>query len=77
MEHLLVAVQMITVHMLDGREVLVNPAAIAELRSGRPDDDPKRVLIKGVFCVIFFPSGRWLSVVETCDEVRKLIEAKP
>jgi hypothetical protein len=35
------------------------------------------VIIKGVYCVIFFPSGRYLSVVETCDEVRKLIEAKP
>jgi uncharacterized protein YlzI (FlbEa/FlbD family) len=77
MEHLLVAVQMITVHMLDGREVLVNSAAIAQLQPGRADDDPKRVIIKGVYCVIFFPSGRYLSVVETCDEVRNLIEAKP
>ena len=70
---LLIAVQLVAVHMLDGREVQVNPASITQLQPGRPDDDPKRVLPRGIFCVIFFASGRYLSVVETCEQVRALM----
>ncbi len=72
-EVLLAAVQLILVHMLDGREVLVNTAAITRLMPGRPDDDPKRILVKGVHCVLFFANGSYLSVTEGCPKVRELI----
>jgi len=72
---LLIAIEMVIVTMLDGRQIAVNPEQIVRLMSGRPDDDPKRVLVKGVHCVIFFNTG-YLSVKETCDRVRQLMEAK-
>lgn len=71
---LLATVTLIALHMINGREVSVNPKTVVRITEGRADDDPKRQMPKEVNCVIFFTDGNFLSVVETCAEVRKLME---
>ena len=70
---MLAAVQMVTVHMLDGREVAINPKEITRMQTGRPDDDPARQFPAGINCVIWFTDGKYLSISETCAAVRELM----
>jgi uncharacterized protein YlzI (FlbEa/FlbD family) len=62
---------LITVHMIDGRVVQINPAEITSLTWPK---DKNSALVDGVHCVISLTDGKFLSVAETCDEVEKLIE---
>lgn len=69
-------IELILVHMIDGREVQINPAEIVRMRTGRDEDDPKRQFPADVNCVIAFTDGKFLSVSETCSQVRELIEGE-
>lgn len=64
----------ISLHQVDGRKVLVNPRWVIQLVEPRSEEDPARGLIEGVECILFFTTGKYLSVVETCDKVRTLME---
>lgn len=70
METLLIAVQLITVHMIDGREVAINPTEIT--RMFRSVGTNKQIP-DNVQCVVYFTDGSFLSIAETCDELRALI----
>lgn len=73
MIELFVAMQLITVHMIDGTEVSINPAAITMMRKGRDADDPRRQFPEDVQCVIWFGDGHFLSIAETCAELIKMM----
>ena len=70
---IIAAVQLITLHMIDGRVVQVNPKQITQLMSSMPDGTNK-VMVEGVKCVVRFTDGSYTSVAETCDMVRGLME---
>ncbi len=73
MSELLAAlVVLVTVHQIDGREVQINPRQVVSIATPR-DADAGRALVEGVRCVISFVDGKFLSVSETCHEVRTLI----
>lgn len=72
----LAAVELITVHMIDGRVVQINPNQITQLWSGKPPD-ANVVIHEDVKCVIRFVDGTHTSVAEDCETVRKLIEGVP
>lgn len=72
----LVAVQLITVHMIDGRVVQINPAQVTQLLTTRSEGN--KSLPDAVQCVIRLTDGSFTSVAEDCETVRKLMEgAKP
>jgi hypothetical protein len=71
---LLAAVQLVTVHMIDGRAVQINPRTVTRLQEARADDHPGKQLAKGIRCVIWFVDGTYLSIAETCPEARALVE---
>ena len=72
----LIGVVLIALHAVDGVEILVNPEEIAVMRpsSEATRGTPNQVIVTGVYCVIGLTSGKYISVVETCDAVRTLIE---
>ena len=72
-----VAVELITLHMIDGRVVLINPRQVTHLLSARPDEAANKSFPDAVDCVIRFSDGTYVSVAEDCDEVRKLMEREP
>ena len=69
----LAAVELIMLHMIDGREVQINPKQVTQLLSDLSDDGAK-ALPDAVKCVVRFTDGSYLSVAETCDEIRSLME---
>ena len=71
---LVAAVELITLHMLDGRAVMVNPEQITHLSETRSADNPKKQLTDEVNCVIRFTDATYTTVKMTCDEVRDIIQ---
>ena len=71
---LLTAVELITLHMIDGRVVRVNPKEVVQLLSG-PETGNKQ-LHGAVQCVVRFTDGSFTSVVENCETVRDMMGGK-
>lgn len=69
---LLAALELITVHMVDGRVIQINPAQITRMATAK-EFIPNKRLADSVNCVISFTDGKFLSVAETCDEVKALM----
>jgi uncharacterized protein YlzI (FlbEa/FlbD family) len=63
--------QWIVLHGLNGREIVLNPNGITVMR-GREDG---RHIAPGGECAISMSDGKFVTVTETCDEVRAKIEA--
>ena len=72
---ILVAVELITLHMIDGRVVQVNPKQITQLLSGPATGN--KSLPDEVHCVVRFTDGTYVSVAEGCDTVRDLMKVAP
>jgi len=73
---LLAAIVLIVLHSVDGYEIIVNPDQIAVMRpsSEATKGTPNQLIVTGVHCIIGLSDGKFVSVVETCDAVRALIE---
>jgi len=61
---------------LDGQEIDLNPSQIVSLRSPRGVHDPRGVHHDAVRCLIHTTDGKIVSVVETCQDVLKMLEAR-
>lgn len=72
----LVAVALIALTAVDGTPVLVNPERITMLRpsSEAHSNQPNRLLVSGVRCIIGLSDGKFITVTEDCTLVAKLIE---
>ena len=55
---ILAAVELITLHMIDGRVVQINPQQVTQLVSGRPAGDPGKSLPDAV--QLCRPLHRWV-----------------
>lgn len=67
--------QLIVLHQVDGREVVINSAQITSLYAqlhGRPN----RWVAPGSRCVVMLADGKHVGVIEPCAAVRRLIEDK-
>jgi hypothetical protein len=63
-------VHLIMLHGLHGYELYINPDEVVSIRP-----PAQQTLIKeGFKCAISTADGKFVSVIETCEEVRKLIE---
>jgi hypothetical protein len=68
-----VAVRLIVLHSGSGAEVDINPDGITSLRAeSRKGED--RYFAEGTACMINTSDGKFVTVVETCEQVRKMIE---
>ena len=68
------AVVMLVLHSVDGLQIDVNPKKITAMHETKPPNDPNRELTKEVRCAISLEDGKYVTVVETCDQVREMIE---
>lgn len=69
-----IAIALITLHMVDGRIVQLNPQAITQVIHAHTLN-PNNMLVDSVNCVVRLTDGSFVSVSETCDAVQRLIEA--
>lgn len=71
---LLIALHLITLHRSDGGEVTINPAQVTTLRSpaGRLGH-----LAPSGHCIIGLVDGKFVSVLEACEEVKRQLELPP
>lgn len=75
MIRVLIAIQLVTVHTVDGRVVAINPAAVQQLVHPHDRAPNHRLLVPGVKCLIML-AGSYVSVSETCEQVQQLLEGK-
>jgi uncharacterized protein YlzI (FlbEa/FlbD family) len=68
----LIALDMLIVQTLDGREVHINPAHIVSVSETSETRDPREKLVtEKAHCVIILSNGSRVSVAEHCDSVRQ------
>lgn len=70
-----IVLHLVVLHTVDGHEVAVNPEQVTSLHAAKPDE-PNKVLVETVQCVIGFTNGKFVSVSEHCDVVRRLLEGE-
>jgi len=66
-------VVMVILHSSTGVEIDVNTELITNMRSAEPGH---KNLAAGVNCMINMSDGKFVSVKETCEEVRRVMEAR-
>jgi hypothetical protein len=70
---MLITVILIILHAPDGHEIRLNPDQITSMHAAIPGEANKMISDK-VECLINTTDGKFVSVVETCDTVRDLME---
>lgn len=64
---------MIALHGLDGREVDINAEEITSMHCRVPGKD-NLLFAEGVNTVIHLTDGKFISVKETCGEIRDMVQ---
>jgi hypothetical protein len=73
---LLIALQLVVFHTVDGHEVAINPAQVTSMYAAK-DDQKNKLFTDSVRCLIGLTDGKFVTVAENCDVVkRRLEEAK-
>lgn len=72
------ALTLLVLHALDGQEITIAPHQVTSLHAQRPDK-ANRLLTNDASCLIGLTDGKFVTVKETCAEIRGLInrELKP
>lgn len=70
---ILVALHLIVLHTVDGHEVIINPAQVTNLIAAKEGQDNK-LFTNEVHCMIGLTDGKFVSVGESCEVVRQLLE---
>jgi len=68
-------VEFIELHGPDGQRAFLNPRAISSLRE--PVNPDLKHFAKSVHCVVVTTNGKFIAVVETCQEIRDTLGKKP
>jgi hypothetical protein len=68
-----IATALILLHVPGGGEVFVNPAEVTSLRPAREDHTDK-YFTEQVNCMVALVDGKFVTVVEPCNVVRKMVE---
>jgi hypothetical protein len=69
----MIALVLIALHSGSGTPLDLNTDAITNLRNPEPSNN---AFSKGVKCQVNMMDGKFVTVKETCAEVRRLMEAK-
>jgi hypothetical protein len=64
-----IAIRLILLHGIHGHILYINPDEVVTLRS----PTQQSLLQEGVKCAISTTDGKFVSVIETCDEVLRVI----
>jgi hypothetical protein len=69
---LAVVLTLLVLHALDGQEITIAPYQVTSLRAHRTDQ-PNKLVTEGANCLIGLTDGKYVTVKETCAEIRLLI----
>ena len=72
LEVLLIAAAFIQLHAPDGQVIYLNPEHITNLRKPRGTDQGH--FIRGTQCVVFTTDGKYLSIAESCERIREMLD---
>lgn len=64
---------LVVLHGPDGREINVSPGEIASIHCKMPDRENK-MFVEGVNAIINTTDGKYVSVVETCSDIRDMLK---
>ena len=67
-----VVLQLVMQHGIDGREISVNPQQVTSLHAATSKGN--KLVANEVRCIVGLADGKFVSVVETCDVVKRLLE---
>ena len=70
-----IATRLILLHSVEGHEVTISPDQVTSLRAAIPHR-PNQLITEDVACLVNLTDGKFISVIESCAEVRTLLEAK-
>ena len=70
---MITALVLIVLHTVSGRPIEINPRLITHMRGPEPAHSS---FTEGARCMINFSDGKYITVRETCEEVKKLIGEK-
>jgi hypothetical protein len=70
---LILSLGLVLLHGLDGREIFINPETVTTMHTAIPGSKNK-LLSDEAKCVLNTSDGKFISVIETCDEVRMLFQ---
>lgn len=65
-------VLLITLHAPNGLSISINPTEIATLRETKGEGST--LMVDTVRCVVGMSNGKWVSVIETCEQIREAIK---
>jgi hypothetical protein len=65
---------LIALHSIDGALILINPELITSMRGSTFVGKGDKLLTHGVGCLVNLDDGKFVTVLERCDEVTKAIE---
>lgn len=69
---IIVALQLVPLHQVDGRVILVNPNEITAVATPRRGD--QRLGSPATACMVFLSDGTHWQVLETCSTIKQMIE---
>lgn len=75
MEQAAAVIFMLLLHAPDGHEIRLAPDQVTTMKM--PRDGEGGHISKAVHCLINTTDGKFISVVETCDDVQRMIERVP
>jgi hypothetical protein len=70
----LIAGLYIILHRGDGGDVAVVPSHITSMHAKAPGNAQNKLAMPEVRCIVWLDDGKLLSVLETCDRVKQLID---
>ena len=70
-----IAVQLVILHAPEGHEITIAPHQVTSLRASIPNK-PNELLTGKVNCVVGLTDGKFVSVIESCAVIRRLLEGK-
>jgi hypothetical protein len=65
---------LILLHGPGGIDIYINPREIVTLRDAPKEDEQH--ISKGVNCIVTTEDGKFSAVLESCEQIRKLLEVK-
>ena len=68
-----IAINLIVLHAIDGSEITISPRHVTSMRAAHPEK-ANELVAEQVNCIIGLTDGRFISVIEPCVEVRKMLE---
>ena len=71
---MLLAAALVMLHRVDGGEVLINPDQVTSLHAKAGAPHTNKLITNEAHCALWLTDGKLVSVMESCDRVRQLLE---